>query len=227
MLSDELKSLIDAVLADGVITDKEREVLRKRAIAEGEDPDEVEILIEGQLAKMKKEQVDKISSAQQVKPQSNKKGNICKCPNCGAPVAATDVKCPECGYEFTGVEGNSSAQRLADSILEVRKRYANKSGLFGGIGKFLGQVYPVDPESNEIATVIKTFPIPNTKEDLLEFVITMKSNAKSQNEVRVIAEAYKVKYKECLQKIEIFFSEDPLFKPFTQKKGIFGKLFGK
>lgn len=136
MLSDELKSLIDAVLADGVITDKEREVLRKRAIAEGEDPDEVEILIEGQLAKMKKEQVEKISSAQQVKPQSNKKGNICKCPNCGAPVAATDVKCPECGYEFTGVEGNSSAQRLADSILEVRKRYANKSGLFGGIGKW-------------------------------------------------------------------------------------------
>ena len=95
MLSDELKSLIDALLADGVITDKEREVLRKRAIAEGEDPDEVEILIEGQLAKMKKEQVEKISSAQQVKPQSNKKGNICKCPNCGAPVAATDVKCTE------------------------------------------------------------------------------------------------------------------------------------
>ena len=36
MYSKELEELIDSVLADGVITDQERTVLRKRALACGE-----------------------------------------------------------------------------------------------------------------------------------------------------------------------------------------------
>ena len=54
MYSKELEELIDSVLADGVITDQERTVLRKRALACGEDPDEVMIVVDGRLAKMKK-----------------------------------------------------------------------------------------------------------------------------------------------------------------------------
>ena len=47
MYSKELEELIDSVLADGVITDQERAVLRKRALACGEDPDEVMIVVDG------------------------------------------------------------------------------------------------------------------------------------------------------------------------------------
>ena len=54
MYSKELEELIDSVLADGVVTDQERTVLRKRALACGEDPDEVMIVVDGRLAKMKK-----------------------------------------------------------------------------------------------------------------------------------------------------------------------------
>ena len=54
MYSKELEELIDSVLADGVVTDQERAVLRKRALACGEDPDEVMIVVDGRLAKMKK-----------------------------------------------------------------------------------------------------------------------------------------------------------------------------
>ncbi len=43
--------LLNAALADGVLTDKERAILLKKATAQGLDPDEVEMIIEGRLAK--------------------------------------------------------------------------------------------------------------------------------------------------------------------------------
>ena len=54
MLSKELEEIVEAALADGVLTDKERAVLHKRAQAEGVDPDELDIVLDGRLAKMKR-----------------------------------------------------------------------------------------------------------------------------------------------------------------------------
>lgn len=106
MYSKELEELIDSVLADGVITDQERTVLRKRALACGEDPDEVMIVVDGRLAKMKK-------GASPAIPATEKRGNIVKCPNCGAPIEAGAVKCKECGYVFTNVKANNTAKEFA------------------------------------------------------------------------------------------------------------------
>lgn len=50
--SARLETLITAALQDGVLTDKEREVLKRRAEADGEDWDEVEMIIEARLAEM-------------------------------------------------------------------------------------------------------------------------------------------------------------------------------
>ena len=51
MYPKELEELIDHVLADGVITAKEREVLHRRAEAEGINADELDVLIDGRLVK--------------------------------------------------------------------------------------------------------------------------------------------------------------------------------
>lgn len=45
----DLDKLIDAVVADGVVTDKERAVILKKATASGYDADEVEILLDARL----------------------------------------------------------------------------------------------------------------------------------------------------------------------------------
>ena len=45
----DIDRLIDAVVADGVITEKERAVILKKATAAGYDADEVEILLDGRL----------------------------------------------------------------------------------------------------------------------------------------------------------------------------------
>ncbi len=53
--SDRLEALIAAALQDGVLTDKERELLKRRAEKEGEDWDEVEMILEARLAEMQAE----------------------------------------------------------------------------------------------------------------------------------------------------------------------------
>ena len=55
MYNEKLEALITAALADGVLTDKEKQILFKKAEAMGIDLDEFELVLDGRLAKRKKE----------------------------------------------------------------------------------------------------------------------------------------------------------------------------
>lgn len=52
LFSARLEAMISAALQDGVLTDKERELLKRRVEKEGEDWDEVEMIVEARLAEM-------------------------------------------------------------------------------------------------------------------------------------------------------------------------------
>lgn len=196
MFSEELESVIEAALADGTLTAKEREVLHKRAAAEGVDPDELDVVIEGRLAKMKREE-DWLRPA----PPSDKFGDVKKCPNCGEPVEPMAVKCSACGYEFRNVEALKSSQRLAEKLEAIEVAYRGKEN-----GEF--------DVHREQVTAIKNFPIPTTKEDLLDFAISMQSRWKSStldDGIAGIKSAYKAKYDECVKKAQVLFPNDPMF----------------
>lgn len=63
MFSDELEMLIDAAIADGEISEKERAILHKRAHAEGVDPDELDMIVDARILKAKKAQaVEKVDN---------------------------------------------------------------------------------------------------------------------------------------------------------------------
>lgn len=147
--SKELEEVIEAALADGVITDKERAVLHKKALLEGVDPDELDIVIEGRLSKMKREE-DWLKPAP---PASEKRGNIVKCPNCGAPIQAGTTKCEECGYVFTNVKATQSVSKLFDEIQKITSTESDK-----------------DTRNERINIAINNFPVPTAKEDILEFL---------------------------------------------------------
>lgn len=51
MYSKELEELIEAVLADGTITEKERDVIHKRAEREGVSLDEIDVYLDGKIFK--------------------------------------------------------------------------------------------------------------------------------------------------------------------------------
>lgn len=84
MYSEQLEALIKNVLADGVITDKERAVLHKKAEAEGVDVDEIDVYIDGELDKIRNEQM-------------KAKVQVRKCPACGEIIPALSNICPSCG----------------------------------------------------------------------------------------------------------------------------------
>lgn len=207
MFSKELEEVIEAALADGVITEKELAVLHKRAAAEGVDPDELDVVIEGRLSKMKKEE-DWLRPAPPSMVNNGKHGVVRKCPHCGATVEAGTVKCPECEYEFVGVANNSTMELLARKLKEIDAKFSNKN----------------DSEdrkvrNNELANAISSIPIPTTREDLLEFICSMSSKTKYEADfdTHCITSAYRQKYEECINKAKVYFSGDAQFEPLFEQ----------
>lgn len=102
--SKELEDVIEATLADGVITEKERAVLHKKALLEGVDPDEVDVVIDGRLQQMQNE-VDKA------------KQKVRKCPSCGEIIPAMTAVCPSCGQVIdTSNPDNMALQKYMDKL---------------------------------------------------------------------------------------------------------------
>lgn len=79
------------------------------------------------------------------------KGTIYKCPNCGEILDAFVTNCPSCGYEIRGAKASDSVRQLFSQLDNVKSE-------------------------SEKANIIRHFPIPNTKEDIWEFLILASSN---------------------------------------------------
>ncbi|MBR4218757.1 MAG: hypothetical protein IKR71_06900 [Bacteroidales bacterium] len=132
--------------------------------------------------------------------QSTKYGDVKKCPQCGAPVEPMAVKCSTCGYEFRNVEALKSSQVLAAKLDEIDAAYRDKE--FNSRAE--------EKRDKDRASVIQNFPIPTTKEDLLDFTVSMRAK-KLQGQIDVETEynAYVAKYEECLMKLKMLFPDDP------------------
>lgn len=159
LYDSRLERLIDAALADGVLTEKEKQVLFKRAEAMGYDLDEFEMVLDAKL-------YDKTHSQQQqtvqtAAPKSDKYGDVRKCPNCGAIVETYTAICPSCGYAFHNVGNVSSFEALSKKLNEIDSKRTVLSiyaGLLGG-----------GVEAKQ-ANIINNFPVPTAKDDILEFL---------------------------------------------------------
>lgn len=98
----EIEKLIDLALADGQITEKERNVILKKAAELGVDADEVEMTLDGKLHQL-----------EATKPkQKEKVGNVKTCPACGAAVKSIQFDCADCGHVFTNTKSNSNLTEL-------------------------------------------------------------------------------------------------------------------
>lgn len=104
-------------------------------------------------------------------------GGIRKCPSCGERLGSFIAACPSCGHELIDVDANESVQSLAFRLnaLEAARQPTKK----GPLKK------PSDPVSDEtdsqIINLIRTFPIPNSREDIAEFLILALSNIETES----------------------------------------------
>ncbi len=167
MFSKELENLIQATLEDGVLEEYEKAALVKRASAEGVDLTELEIYINSILQKRKRE-LDNKKNAEYAALDKQKKQDFGKtCPACGRQVPSLALNC-ECGYEFKNDKRESSVELLSNKISKIQDKHNGKE----------------DDDRKEINRLIidtiTMFPVPNTKEDIMDFLALAAPNSKKK-----------------------------------------------
>lgn len=142
-------------------------------------------------------------------------GEIHKCPNCGDILDAYESVCKACGYEQRGSRATSSVHELAVKLqqIEEARLTSNNHSRFG-------QSSEIDQQK---INLIRSFVIPNTKEDILEFAVLAASNVDTsayddsygilstlQNGRRkAVSDAWLAKLKQAYQKAKLVFVGDP------------------
>ncbi len=134
LIPDELNTLIQEYLSDGVLSDKERQVILKKAERMHLDREEVDLYLDAQVYKI--EHAYEVSANRQ-------KGKTC--PFCGAPVPPLMDKCLECGQFVTPEatrELKEILENLEDALVDFKagrnweinkanvERYARKAKMY-------------------------------------------------------------------------------------------------
>jgi len=212
----EIEKLIKLAVADGEITEKERAVIMRKAEKLGEDIDEVEMILEGELALLIKEQ--KSESQNQLK--SNKEGVLKKCPSCGAPVDSFSTKCAECGHEYQEKNATHSIRDLFDLLIKAEETERNRprpkvNWLIAGQENLNFE----NSIATRLANIINNYPVPITKTDILEFLSQSMPKCKklstfgpsatvSNLSHNTLADAWKNKCKEIIMKARFSMKDD-------------------
>ena len=125
-------------------------------------------------------------------------GELLKCPNCGEILDSFIAECPACGYELRGAKSS------------------------GAIHEFALRLGQIESEEQKI-NLIRIFPIPNSKEDIFEFMILASSNFGTRNHSDTsdasqlpLADAWLVKFEQSYQKAVLLLRNDRDF-PKIQK----------
>lgn len=178
----EIENLINMALADGNVTEKERGIILRKAEALGLDKDEVEMILDGKIALNKKSNNPIIDIDSR---KTTKHGEIKKCPACGSLITSFSTKCHDCGHEFSGIESSSAVQKFYEQLLDTERNIRNSASSEDKLG-MLGMARLMSPAAKEAmiqkpildakSSIILTFPVPNSKEDIIEFLILAKSN---------------------------------------------------
>lgn len=154
------------------------------------------------------------SSESSSKRQTVYEGEVHQCPRCNEIIPSFTTVCPSCGHEFRGTKSSSAVHEFAAKLeqieagREAKKSRAIKDRLYGE------EITKTDEQK---VNLIRSFPIPNTKEDLYEFLILAEGNINIDlydgtvlnSDARIaVSDAWKAKFEQAYQKAKILFIDD-------------------
>lgn len=161
LIPQELNELIQQYLTDGVLTDKERQVILKKAEGMGLDRDEIDLYLDAEVQK-----IDQQTDAA-VRKQKGK-----TCPYCGGSIPQLSEKCPHCGENITA-QASEELQEIFDNLEEALidmkagddidrskatvERYARKAKMYyGNNPKIQKLLKEVETEMEKAETKLKS-----------------------------------------------------------------------
>lgn len=164
------------------------------------------------------------------KRQQEFAGKIIKCPNCGENLNSFDTVCPSCGYEL---RGSNSTGSIKEFEMQIRRIEASRKEQKSGIGKAFVKAFggnTINNTDQQIANLVSNFPVPNTKEDIFEFMILAASNIDpvafdtsnngyslaDRDSKKLVANAWISKYNQVYQKAQMMFPNDPKLNEITK-----------
>ena len=118
--------------------------------------------------------------------------------------------CQECGYAFENLEANSSIRKLSEE-LEKKGKYKDDDG-------------EMVEDEEKMAAIIKRFPVPTSKGDLIELINYLQTFMPTENTLKekdlIITDselwtACESKIKECSRKAKLLFPNDKLLTSIT------------
>ena len=154
-------------------------------------------------------------------------GNIHKCPNCGEVIKSFVTICPSCGFEFRDTKSSNAVKEFADKLEHLQSQKKAPSTI-SSVAKSFG-IGKSDNTEEQILNMIRNFTVPNTKEDVFEFMILASSNInisaisaehssdagansiEELNAMKARSDAWQSKMEQVYQKANIAFGSDPDF----------------
>lgn len=145
--------------------------------------------------------------------KKDEKATNTNCPNCGAPIKSYEYVCPYCKTELRNIEVTPSIEKFSEGLRSIQLSGTNRNSV---MQKLIGFDYSdlpqfqIDTQKNKrIADYIKNYPVPNTKEDLIEFMLLATSNINNKEE-DVVLEAWLSKMKQINDKAKLTIKDEGL-----------------
>ena len=139
-----------------------------------------------------------------------------KCPKCGQPLSGITAVCPLCGYEIRNVKTASAITELTKEINKLNQRRNTVTDAIAA--KISGR--HENPTDEKIASLIQNFVVPNTKEEIFEFMILaagfmdakfLAGKQKVSELADIVIKAWANKFEQTFQKAKISFGQDEDF----------------
>ena len=124
-------------------------------------------------------------------------GEVHKCPHCGKVLKSFEAVCPSCGLELREISGSTTIKLLSEKLEKAKSEEQRRE-------------------------IVRNFHVPNTKEDIFEFLLLAMANFDAVFYATHLMEddmsdAWLSKIELCYQKAELSFAEDPDFQKIKTK----------
>jgi len=152
-------------------------------------------------------------------------GQLHKCPNCGELLDSFRSHCPACNYEIRDARSSSAVRELAQKLerieaermAPIEEKKSLMKMVFGKDFKEENEVEEAQERFDEHkrqqkANLIINFSVPNTREDILEFMILASSNIDVKKGIDDdVTKAWISKLEQVYEKAKLLLGNKPAF----------------